>query len=78
MRYCQSKRDVTVPVSIEEYFDEEGSVTKILIMIPLHQYNMGFSLELLTELIKGAAETHKLTTYQIFHDPKGLVLVGRH
>lgn len=80
MQYCRVDREVEITMQVNATVRRtvgDDDVTKIMVIIDLKPFKQGYSLDLLNTIIEEAARAAGLGTYQIFHDPKGLALVGR-
>lgn len=74
LTYFAYTKRVDIPAYVTVTKDHDH--TKIMVQVNWKEHNLGFSLNLLSEVIQSAAESNGLTHYKIFHDPKGFVLVG--
>lgn len=72
--YLTKRVDITAEITKEISVEE---TTSVLVHLDLSNHNLGLSLNLLTLIIQQAAEAAGMRTYKIYHDHKGLVLVGK-
>jgi hypothetical protein len=78
MKYTQHTKTYRLEVeetSIRE--EDSGDTTKVMVYLQLQDMKDGLTSDTLASIVKTASQNMR-GDYRIYHDPKGLVIVGRY